>query len=118
VSEIRDPESDQKLPGPGKTEIHDYVINRLESDWGMTGQVRSAVANGLRDRRELGISKYGRALQSHNGRDSLLDAWQEALDTLVYLQQMQLEGETVDTALTAQMSVVEVLAARRIERGY
>jgi hypothetical protein len=38
-----------------------------------------------RDR--LGRERYGTPLQPHNGRDALLDAYQEALDLCVYLRQ-------------------------------
>ena len=38
-------------------------------------------------RNELGKLRYGTPLQPHNGRDALLDAYQEALDLVVYLRQ-------------------------------
>jgi hypothetical protein len=38
-------------------------------------------------RRLHGIEKYGRPVQPHNGRDVLIDAYQEALDLCVYLRQ-------------------------------
>jgi hypothetical protein len=34
-----------------------------------------------------GRRKYGTPLQPHNGRDALVDAYQEALDLAVYLRQ-------------------------------
>lgn len=34
-----------------------------------------------------GRRKYGTPLQPHNGRDPLVDAYQEALDLVVYLRQ-------------------------------
>lgn len=40
----------------------------------------------LEDRLALGISRYGQPLQAHNGRDSLRDAYDEALDLCVYLR--------------------------------
>ncbi len=39
----------------------------------------------LRD--EAGRKRYGRRLQANNGRDALVDAYQEALDLCVYLRQ-------------------------------
>jgi hypothetical protein len=39
----------------------------------------------LRD--QLGRQRYGTPLQAHNGRDALVDAYQEALDLAVYLRQ-------------------------------
>ena len=38
-----------------------------------------------RDR--VGREKYGTPLQTNNGRDALVDAYQEALDLVVYLRQ-------------------------------
>lgn len=41
----------------------------------------------MRQRDESGLAKYGTRLQPHNGRDALVDAYQEALDLVVYLRQ-------------------------------
>lgn len=44
------------------------------------------------DRHEFGVAKYGCPLQAHNGRDARIDALQEALDLIVYLEQMAQEA--------------------------
>ena len=49
---------------------------------------------------EMGLTKYGTKLQTHNGRDSLWDAYQEALDLVFYLRQAILEKETTDVQRT------------------
>lgn len=59
----------QKLPVQGTTKILDLV------------------ANDLQTRAEDGKKKYGKYLQTHNGRDALIDAYQEALDLCMYLRQ-------------------------------
>lgn len=41
----------------------------------------------MRDRRQMGIDKYGKPLRPDNGRDALVDAYQEVLDLTVYLRQ-------------------------------
>jgi hypothetical protein len=41
----------------------------------------------MADRKRLGVSRYGMPLQAHNGRDALLDAYEEALDLAIYLRQ-------------------------------
>ena len=41
----------------------------------------------LQDRMLIGIERYGMPLQAHNGRDALVDAYQEALDLCCYLRQ-------------------------------
>ena len=45
------------------------------------------VMDDMRARDEAGRAKYGTPLQPHNGRDPLVDAYQEALDLAVYLRQ-------------------------------
>lgn len=44
------------------------------------------VVQDIRDRDEAGRKKYGTPLQAGNGRDALVDAYQEALDLVVYLR--------------------------------
>ena len=46
----------------------------------------------LRDRIALGEAKYGERLCTRNGRDSLLDAYEEALDCALYVTQAVQEG--------------------------
>jgi hypothetical protein len=38
-------------------------------------------------RDQQGREKYGTPLQPHNGRDALVDAYEEALDLCVYMRQ-------------------------------
>lgn len=45
-------------------------------------------------RDEFGRAKHGTPLQAHNGRRPLVDAYQEALDLVVYLKQGEEEAET------------------------
>lgn len=53
--------------------------------------VWSAVVRDMEERNRLGIQRYGTPLQPFNGRDSLVDAYQEALDLVVYLKQRLIE---------------------------
>ena len=41
----------------------------------------------MKERDQGGFEKYGTRLRAHNGRRSLVDAYQEALDLAVYLRQ-------------------------------
>jgi len=41
-----------------------------------------------------GEAKYGTKLKTHNGRDALMDAYQEALDLVMYLRQALLERDS------------------------
>lgn len=36
---------------------------------------------------DMGLKKYGTVLRASNGRDALMDAYQEALDLVMYLRQ-------------------------------
>lgn len=47
----------------------------------------------LRARDDKGKQTYGQELISHDGRDSLLDAYEESLDLCVYLRKMLYERD-------------------------
>lgn len=55
--------------------------------------VQSMVLADLRARRDLGISRYGTALQPHNGRDMLRDLYEELIDAAVYARGVMAERE-------------------------
>lgn len=76
--------------------------------------VTDAVIADMQFRRGQGIQKYGTELLSHNGRDSLVDAYQEALDLAVYLKQCLMEraGQlttSVDEALETRNRQLSLL---------
>lgn len=60
-------------------------------------------------RRAHGIEKYGRPVQPDNGRDALVDAYQEALDLCVYLRQ-EIEEGWRGRALAAEIEVRDLRA--------
>jgi hypothetical protein len=45
----------------------------------------------LEERVAVGEERYGCRLSTDNGRDALVDAWQEAADLLMYLTQCLME---------------------------
>jgi hypothetical protein len=49
------------------------------------------VLDDINERMEVGVARYGTTLQPFNGRDSVADAYSEALDLLVYLKQSVIE---------------------------
>lgn len=60
------------------------------------------VLQDLKDRAEMGKQKYGTYLRTMNGRSALMDAYQEALDLVMYLRQEieeNKETEPSDTEL-------------------
>lgn len=69
MSDERDPATDQQLP-----EVNDQPF------------VQDLVLADIEARKQLGIRKYGTALQAGNGRNMLLDAYEEALDLAIYLR--------------------------------
>lgn len=63
-------------PIPGKDDVADYVLGDIE------------------ERVKAGVERYGTKLQTYNGRDPLWDAYQEAIDLVMYLRQAILERES------------------------
>lgn len=49
--------------------------------------IQDLVTADIAIRKDQGIAKYGTALQPFNGRDALVDSYQEALDLVQYLRQ-------------------------------
>jgi len=49
--------------------------------------IHDLVIKDMEDRKQFGLEKYGTTLQANNGRNALLDAYQEALDLACYLRQ-------------------------------
>lgn len=54
--------------------------------------IQDLVIEDIKKRKELGKKKYGKLLYPHNGRNALLDAYEEALDLCQYLKQALLEN--------------------------
>ena len=54
---------------------------------GNGADVTSLVVHDLQTRSAAGEKKYGTRLKTFNGRNALVDAYQEALDLVMYLRQ-------------------------------
>jgi len=52
------------------------------------------VVEDLKARSEMGERKYGTKLRAHNGRDALMDLYQEILDAAAYAKQLLVERDT------------------------
>lgn len=59
--------------------------------------VQSMVIADIKKRRQVGIERYGTALQPFNGRDALRDAYEEAIDLAMYLKQAIVERDHGDS---------------------
>lgn len=70
-------EGDQPLPTP----------NNYPAIWDL-------VIEDIRKRDAIGTKRYGTRLQPFNGRSALRDAYEEALDLVVYLRQELFERGT------------------------
>lgn len=55
--------------------------------------VAESVIDDIRERMADGTKKYGTALQPFNGRNALVDAYQEVLDLAQYIKQRLVEDE-------------------------
>ena len=67
------------------------IPNGKPAVWGL-------VIADMRERDQVGRQRYGTPLQPGNGRDALVDAYQEALDHAVYLRQEIEERRIAETA--------------------
>lgn len=73
----------------GKTKNERFGDRREPAPGPGQGQpVWEMVIQDMKDRDEHGRHLYGVPLQAHNGRNALVDAYQEALDLAVYLRQV------------------------------
>lgn len=73
--------SEQPLPTPGGAAVEPIA--------------RSLFNVMLTERTQRGVQTYGMALTSHNGRDAVRDAMEEATDLWQYLVQIGLEREAM-----------------------
>ena len=51
------------------------------------GKLWSSIVLDMADRNDMGRSKYGQTLRAGDGRDHLIDEYQESLDCVVYIMQ-------------------------------
>ncbi len=58
----------------------------------------------MQARKQLGLERYKVILQAYNGRDSLLDLYEELEDAVVYAKQAQVE--TADTVCLGDITAV------------
>ena len=90
-----DPTAVQPIPNAPDTEqdVGRFIIEKL-AEWDHV-QLLSHLPEITSDhekRIEFGEKKYGQRLRTNNGRDALLDCYQEVLDSISYSAQYYLEG--------------------------
>lgn len=102
----KDRPGDQQVPVPNDgPSMHDLVCEDLGA-LAFPG-VQRLVAD-LNARRKLGLARYGTILQAHNGRDALLDLYEELQDAAVYARQLVEERGDADS-YQAYLSVTGLL---------
>jgi hypothetical protein len=94
--------------------MHDLLIADLRRVYGESAVIESLCAD-VEARRQLGIARYGKALQAHNDRDALQDGYDELQDFLVYalqaLQEAPPGSAQAELASWAYDTVLEVAVA-------
>ena len=62
-------------------------------EWNGYPAIQDLVLADIAERKRVGIARYGMPLQPHNGRDALVDLYQELLDAVQYARQMIFERD-------------------------
>lgn len=96
----------EPVPEPTKQRAGDQVIptgDESEPD------VQSLLIADVLARRQVGVERYGQGLRTFNGRDTLLDAFEEALDLTTYLRSL-LEMQRVSRDRMREVVRAEVVA--------
>jgi len=60
----------------------------------------------MEERRQMGFEKYGTPLQAFNGRNSLVDLYQELLDAVVYIRTQIEEDKCNFSHLKKQLRII------------
>lgn len=83
--------------------------------YGLPSYLSDAVVKDLAERDRIGRRTYGVPLMSHNGRDPLIDLYEELLDALVYSTQWDAErGRATKGEITTELIVLVGEVANRI----
>lgn len=75
------------------------------------------VIEDMQSRKAFGLAKYGTVLQAHNGRVPLKDAYEEAIDLVVYLRQALEEKAVPKPARVIFGSLDEAVQVREYTPG-
>jgi hypothetical protein len=73
--------------GPIKMTFNGKVIDQPPPIENSSRPIWELVVEDMKARDQIGRERYGTPLQANNGRDALVDAYQESLDLAVYLRQ-------------------------------
>lgn len=82
------------VPEPPPSGGMQCVVDELLDDIARRGGDYKTLLGDFLARDRMGLEKYGTRLMTRDGRNSLMDAYQEALDQAVYLKKCLLEKES------------------------
>lgn len=110
---------DLPSPLPNGPEVWPVLLDRLQRSERLRDlPVFDALRSELEARRDVGVTRYGQTLHRDDGRPLGVDAFQECLDLLVYMERdrMRLEAggayrylPALDAAIDAQLVVLAEL---------
>lgn len=80
--------------------------------------IAALVCADIMARNELGVKKYGEALRAHNGRDALVDLYQELLDGAQYLRQELEERHVRPSLIPLLQRVCTYIESKEDTRAY
>ncbi len=109
----KDRPGDQPLPVPSDgPSMHDLVCADLEARW--TARLSPRIVADMQARKQLGLERYKTLLQADNGRDSLLDLYEELEDAVAYAKQVQVERGGVDISTVYDSLITALIVVRRL----
>ena len=73
-----------------------------------------SIAEDTEARIRLGEKKYGTRLKAHNGRDAMLDLYQEILDGCNYARQLVIENKD-DGSLFKQLVILATIVKGKLD---
>jgi len=108
MSEQFDPEAGQPLPITTKKSI-DVAVEVAEE---LKKASLPDIAEDVEARIRIGEKKYGKRLQSFNGRDALKDLYDEVLDALNYSKQLEIENRDNGALFRDLISLAAIVKLR------
>lgn len=97
----------QDGPYPGAKTAGPAVSNEPKPTESGTKAVWETVIADMQERDASGLRKYGTRLRPFNGRDSMVDAYQEGLDLVVYMRAKLIELASVAQVLQQCANILE-----------
>jgi hypothetical protein len=102
-------------PHEVKVDAHEFVkaVDRFENNWteqpmphGTGREIAPLVIADIEQRMRIGEQRYGERLKAFNGRSAIADAYEEALDLVIYLRQVmeELDGKPTGTVAEKESS--------------